>query len=155
MVFALEWQIDQPEIYLVSLRKYNIDPQRPLWQKLFFRCVYLPVVRFAYNHADISMPSARGADGRIELIEQQGVYFDEKVAAEQCKDGNYAVKKLPLHHEMPTESFKSGEKYPRAVVPNRFNQTPPKAVLVLPRDLARLTQAVDEVVKKSREAIAL
>lgn len=153
MSLAIEWNITKPEIYLVSQRKYNLDPQRPLWQKMFFRLVYLPVVRFAFNHANICAPSAMDTNGRIELIEQQGVFFDESVAQSQVRDGNYSVKPISLNYEVPPESFRTaGHVTPLAEVPDRFSRRPPQAVLVYPKEYKALECMVNRVVTNSREA---
>lgn len=146
MSLVVEYNIPVDEIFLRSRRKYNLDPDRPLWQRLFFRCVYLPVVRFAFNHADICAPCAMDAEGRVELIEQQGAYLERQAAEDGCESEYDCVRPLPLHYEIPKESVRyGGHSYPRSVMPDRYRRRPPQAVVIYPHQLREVKDAVNKL----------
>lgn len=146
MFSVLEINMPVDEVFLRSRRKYNLDEGRPLWQKLFFRFVYLPVVRFAFNRANISAPCAMDAQGRIELIEIQGAYLEREVAEEQCEDEYDCVRPFPLHYEIPKESTRyGGHRYPRSLQPDRYRRRPPQAFVVYPQQMKQAQEAVNRL----------
>lgn len=122
---AAESHFDIPsteEIYLVSQRKYNLDPSRPWWQRWFFR-LFLAFNRFAFKHMNIAAPAAYDSQGNIVLIEQQGVYLDVEAARASCRGEFWQVKPLPLNTELPALSLQcGGHEYPRSKIPNRFRR---------------------------------
>lgn len=68
--------------------KYDVDGHSPLWKKLFFRWVYIPFVRFAWDKLGIVLPeaillpSANLPNGALLVKEWQGC-FSERWRAEQ------------------------------------------------------------------------
>ncbi len=114
---------DVEEVKLVSQRKYNLDESRPWWEKVYFRLVWLPVVRFGFKRMHIAAPAAMKPDGTIELIEQQGVYLDEAVADAACENEFWSVKPLPFNVELDKKSFQhKGHRYPLSVMPDRYRR---------------------------------
>lgn len=68
--------------------KYDVDAHSPWWKKLFFRHVYLPFVRFAWDKMGIVLPEARILpnanlpNGALLVKDWQGC-FSEQWQAEQ------------------------------------------------------------------------
>lgn len=111
------------EVSLVSQRKYNLDEGRPWWEKMYFKYVWMPVVRFGFKKMNIAAPAAMKADGTIELIEQQGVYTDPLRAKAALKNEYYCIKLLPLNVALPEKSFQyKGHKYPLSIMPDRYRR---------------------------------
>lgn len=125
------------EIYLVSQRKYNLDPSRPWWQKVFFRCVFLPFLRFSFHRVKIGAPGAIEPCGQcnpcivggtcanpyIVIIEQQCVCTDPQHAEDACTGEFYSWKPLPLNTALPDESVQyKGQRNPLSVLPDRYRR---------------------------------
>lgn len=120
---AAESSFKIPEVILVSQRKYNLDENRPWWEKLYFRFVWMPVVRFGFKWMHIAGPAAMRPDGTIELIEQQGVYTDPLCAKSAMKNEFYCMKPLPLDTPLPETSFQyKGHRYPLSIMPDRYRR---------------------------------
>jgi hypothetical protein len=124
VVAESQFQIPETEeVTLVSQRKYNLDKECPWWEKLYFRLVFLPVVRFGFRWMHIAAPAAMRPDGTIELIEQMGVYSDPLRAASAVKNQYYCTKPLPFDVELDERSFQyKGHRYPLSVMPDRYRR---------------------------------
>lgn len=170
MPLVIDYNLPMDDVFIHTRRKYNLDASRPHWQQWFFRWVYLTVVRFAFSYCDICAPCEFEACGecsrckegqqcrrpRVVMVEQQGVYLDKQVALQQIDDNAKfdSVRPVPLHYELPNASVKYGDHiYPQADNPNRFNQKPPRAMLVLPKDVRQIEFAVEQLVKKSEASV--
>lgn len=139
---AAESRFEIPEVEelaLVSQRKYNLDEGRPWWETLYFRFVWLPVVRFGFNKMHIAGPAAYEPCGEcagcaqkvaclrpvIVLIEQKALYSEPRDAERLCAQNNafWSWKPLPLDAELPDQSTQyKGHRLPGALLPDRYRR---------------------------------
>jgi hypothetical protein len=139
---------DQDEVFLVNQRKYNLDPCRPWWERLFFRCAFLPFVRFAFRRMHIGAPAGMDADGNIFLLEEVGIYWDKQVAKENCKGEFWQVKPLLLNVAFPGETVQyKGHEYPRSTKPYRHRRRTLKTAPAQVQDLAKIKQSFEHISK--------
>lgn len=113
------------EIYLVSQRKYNLDPSRPWWQKAYFRYIFLTFVRLSFRYAGIAAAGAIESDGTVVIIEQQKVCTTKADAEALCRSQNefWSWKPLPVDTELPTQSVQyKGHHNPLSVIPDRYRR---------------------------------
>lgn len=171
---------EQDEIFLVSQRKYNLDPHRPWWETAFFRYLWLPIVRFGFKWMHIAGPGAYEPCGkcetcvhkevcgqchnpRIALIEQQGVFSDRANADKACKNEFYSVKALPLDTELPQVSIQyKGHRAPASVIPDRYRRRtfpytakPCAEVAAEQKGVEALIQQVDRMRAKLKSSAVL
>ena len=153
---AAEATFDVPEsdeIFLVSQRKYNLDPDRPWWQRAFFHYVFLPFVRFAFQRMKIPAVGAIESDGSVIIIEQQGVYTDEQLARESCLNEFWSVKRLPLNYPLPSSSVQyRGHLAPLSVMPDRYRRRTQPLTLEPLGLLRQVDQQIDNLAKKAAGA---
>lgn len=64
--------------------KYNLDPSKPLWARLYFRWVFLPFNRFSYLHCHVVPFSRMEPDGSLSWKEDEGYFSDEYRAAQEA-----------------------------------------------------------------------
>lgn len=140
---------EQEEVTLVSQRKYNLDEDRPWWEKAYFRLIYLPVVRFGFKRMHIACPAAMKPDGTIELVEQQGVYTDPERAKAALKNEYYGTKQLPLDTPLPEKSSQyKGHKYPLSIMPDRYRRRTYPLVAQSQRQLNDIQKGVTEAIEQ-------
>lgn len=138
------------EIYLVSQRKYNLDPSCPWWQKAWFRYVFMPFVRFSFRRMKCAAPAALEPDGRIALIEEQGVYTDRQAAEAACQGEFWQVKPLPVDSPLPCETIQyKGHRYPQSVMPDRYRRRTFPLTAIPLFQLKRLQTYLDDINKKA------
>lgn len=151
-------EIDLPEpVFAVSQRKYNIDTGSHWWQRLFFRCIYLPFNRFAFNWMHIP------AMGEVSVTEKktvfswyeaQGIFTSKEQAKAACHGEFFDIRQFPLNGVLPDESVHGGHDYPKAGSPDRYAKpsfelvaTPRKQIeregAKLKAQLAKLHQVLD------------
>lgn len=140
-----EWD----EVFLASQRKYNLDPDRPWWQKAYFR-VFLLLMRFSYKVMKVYAPGEIDKDGNIVLIEQQGVYWDEATAKATCPGGPegefWCVKPIPFNVALPKETVGyRGHDYPRARKPDRYLKPIVSTAPAPAQDLVEIKEAFENI----------
>ena len=137
------------DVFHVAVRKYGIDADSPWWRKAFFRGVYLPFVRFAFNRFGIPAPAAILADGRFEWLEGIGVASDEASARAMCKGEFYRVARLPFNCALGEKSVQyKGHVYPKSVVPDRYRRRtfpPAQTPVVDTKTVSRWIAQVDRI----------
>lgn len=149
------FEVPQDEAYLVSQRKYNLDPSRPWWQRAFFRCVFLPFVRFSFKYMKIPAAGAIEPDGRIVIIEQQGIYFHEGAAEEVCARENefWQWKPILLNTEIPAESVQyQGARAPLSIMPDRYRRRSYPATTARISQLLELKETIQNISKTAAGA---
>jgi hypothetical protein len=144
---------ERDEVFLVSQRKYNLDPSRPWWEKVFFNRVWLPLNRFAFKRMGIGGPAGADRNGDVFLIEEQGVYTDEELAKQSCEGPYWSVKPLPVDSPLPAESFQyKGHKYPQSVMPDRFRRRVDRLGAVQVSQLVEVTRRLRKINEKAADA---
>lgn len=142
---------EQDEVYLVLQRRYNLDPSRPWWEKAFFRYAFLPFVRFAFKRMHIGAPAAMDADGSISLLEEQGVYWDEETARQNCTGEFWCVKPFPLNTAFPGETVQyKGHIYPHSILPYRHRRRTFPTAPAPVQQLTKIKESFENISKAAR-----
>lgn len=143
------FEIPQEDAYLVSQRKYNLDPGRPWWERLYFKCVFLPVVRFGFKHMHVPAPSAMQPDGRIEIIEQAKLCLEEEAAERYCKARGefWSWKPIPVDVDLPDGSVQyKAQRAPGSILPDRYRRRSfPGIALGTRTQVAELTATLETI----------
>jgi hypothetical protein len=119
-----DWAIVEPtpdDLIMVDVIKYGLDEGSEWWRVLYFRWLFLPILRFSFKWFRIPMPDARDADGRVSWREGIGIATDEATAKAMCKDEFYRWTPLPVNSALPRESMQYKEQvYPRSTKQDRY-----------------------------------
>jgi len=128
---AAESRFELPEceeLSLVTRIWYDLSPDRPWWQRFYFRRIYLPFVRFSYRRMGIAAPSAMLPDGTILFRDVQGLYTDESAAEDACRseDRFWSHRAIPVDQPLDKGNFqyKGRRRYPASTMPDRYRRRP-------------------------------
>lgn len=139
------------ELELVTVRKYGVDAASPWWRRWYFRGIYLPFVRWSFNHVGIPAQGSIDADGRFSWCEYICIATDEETARQACCGEFYEHHPLPVNSALPPESVQYSEQvYPKSTEPHRYGKQAFPQVRSL-ADIAaerRVLSDIDEVSKR-------
>jgi hypothetical protein len=138
------------DVYLVSQRKYNLDPSRPWRERVFFRYLFLPFVRFAFTHMHVPAIGAVEPDGTVVIIEQQRICTDRQAAEALCrsKDEFWSWKPLPLDVTLPDASVQhKGHRNPLSIVPDRYRRRTFPVATAPTHQMAQVKRNLERIIK--------
>lgn len=120
----MESDVDEcNELFIVDVRKYQLDEGTPWYERAFFRAVYLPFVRFAHRYFHIPAQGTKHPDGSFSWVENIGIATSEAAAQEMCKGEFYKYTALPIDSGLPKESVHyKGHVYPNSIMPDRYRR---------------------------------
>lgn len=132
----------------VGIIKHSPDAIAPWWERLYFRLIFRPFLRFSFRVFHVPTPDTLKADGSVSWFEHVGVFSTYLEADRACVTEFYVVTPLALGIPLPEQSCqRGGQTRPRATKP--FRQIVPVFPLVpaQSRQLSELREKLQNISK--------
>lgn len=145
-------------VWMVAHWKWELDKGTPWYRVAFFKYIYRPFIRFAWNWFKIPAANGLEIDGKKQTViwfENGGFFSSEDQANIACTGEWHGYKDVPLDRAFPPESAQySSLVFPRQKDPRQHRKQPTFSLVLKDRkEEERDQEVLNKYIKRLHQAL--